>query len=123
SNDVDITSVISRGVETFQSMTLQTMTEREFATEVLAAPQLVLVDFATPWCGPCRALAPILRQLAAERAGQLTLKTVDAEASQPLAMRLDVRSFPTVIAFVNGRETARAVGLMPKQKLERLLRL
>jgi len=104
-------------------MTLQTMTEQEFEAEVLAATHPVLVDFATSYCGPCRALAPILGALATERSGRLTVKTIDAEASRALAMRYDVRSFPTVIAFAGGREVARAVGMMPKDKLLERLKL
>lgn len=95
------------------------MTEEQFHREVLAAPQPVLVDFATAWCGPCRALAPVLRRLAEERAGRLSVVTVDGDAadSQPLLTRLDVRSFPTVIAFAGGREIGRAIGLMARDKL------
>jgi thioredoxin 1 len=99
------------------------MSEEEFAREVLAAPHPVLVDFATSWCGPCRALAPVLRALADERAGRITVETVDAEASQALAARYDVRSFPTVIKFAGGRETARVVGAMAKERLIERLRL
>jgi thioredoxin 1 len=102
-------------------MTLSTMTEKQFETEVLGASGPVLVDFATNWCAPCRALAPILRALEAERAGRLVVKSVDAEASLPLAVRYDVRSYPTVIAFAGGREVGRAVGLMSKEKLLTLL--
>jgi thioredoxin 1 len=104
-------------------MKLQTMTEAEFATEVLQAAKPVLVDFATHWCAPCRALAPVLTALVTERRGQLELKSVDAEASQALSERYDVRSFPTVIVFAGGREVARSVGLMSKDKLVRQLRL
>jgi thioredoxin len=104
-------------------MKLRAMNEAEFAAEVLAAPQTVLVDFATSWCAPCRALAPILRAVAAERGGQLSVATIDAEASQALARRYDVRSFPTVIAFAGGREVARTVGLTSKERLIERLRL
>jgi thioredoxin len=99
------------------------MTEAEFEKEIVGAPQPVLIDFATPWCAPCRALAPILSALASERAGQLRVETVDAEASLELSRRFDVRSFPTVIAFSGGREVARAVGLMAKEKLVARLKL
>src|SRR5437773_12520404 len=101
---------------------MEPMTEEQFEREVLAAPLPVLVDFATSWCPPCRALAPILRQLAAERAGRLTLRTVDADASHALTVRYDVRYFPTMIAFAGGREVARAIGAMPREKLLRQLK-
>ena len=104
-------------------MKLRTMTEAEFEKEVLAASQPVLVDFATTWCAPCRALAPVLSAVANERAGRLRVESVDAEASQALSQRCDVRSFPTVIAFSGGREVARAIGLMSKDKLLARLKL
>lgn len=96
-------------------------TLRDFEQEVLAAKNTVLVDFATSWCSPCRAVAPILEALSAER--RLELFTVDGAEERELAMRLDVRAFPTVIAFRGGREVGRAVGLMPKDKLVRRLAL
>jgi len=99
------------------------MTEGEFEREVLAATGPVWVDFATYWCPPCRALAPILEALAAERGGTLVVKSVDAETSRGIVTRCDVRAFPTVIAFSKGREVARAIGLMPKDKLRERLGL
>jgi thioredoxin 1 len=104
-------------------MSLQKLTESEFQSQVLASPLPALVDFSTKWCPPCRALEPILASLAREKAGQLTIHTVDAEESEALARRYDVRAFPTVIAFSGGREVGRAVGLMPKDRLLRTLRL
>ena len=97
------------------------MTEQEFESEVLAASHPVLVDFATHWCPPCRALAPILQALAAERT--LALESIDGDTSRELVTRCDVRSFPTVIVFSGGREVARAVGLMQKSKLLSQLKL
>jgi len=99
------------------------MTEEEFEREVLSAPGPVLVDFATHWCPPCRAMAPVLAALAAERSGRLIVNSVDGDTSQALVTRCDVRSFPTVIAFSGGREIARAVGLMHKDKLVKQLKL
>jgi thioredoxin 1 len=90
---------------------------------VLGAAGPVLVDFATSWCPPCRVLAPILAALERERAGRLRVETVDAEASQPLARRCEVRSFPTVIAYAGGREVARTVGVMARDRLVERLKL
>jgi thioredoxin 1 len=99
------------------------MTEEQFERDVLAAEVPVLLDFATTWCPPCRAIAPMLEALAKERAGRLRVESVDAEASIPLARRCDVRSFPTIIAFAGGREVARTVGAMPREKLLERLKL
>jgi thioredoxin 1 len=111
-----------QAIATLQDMKLTTMTEEDFAREVLASPQPVLVDFATNWCPPCRALAPVLSALASERTG-LTVKSIDAEACRSIAARYDVRSFPTLIVFSDGREVSRSVGLASKEKLIERLKL
>jgi thioredoxin 1 len=100
---------------------LQSVNELDFDSEVLASPLPVLVDFKTTWCGPCRALAPILSEIAADGAGQLKVVTVDAEESPRLVSLFGVRGFPTVLAFVQGQELARQVGLARKEKLLGLL--
>jgi thioredoxin 1 len=104
-------------------MNLQTMSEEEFDREVLAASGPVLVDFAAAWCAPCRALEPILVQLAAGHAEDIVLKTVDTDTSGALVERYDVRSVPTVIAFRGGREVGRAIGLMSAGRLRKRLNL
>jgi thioredoxin 1 len=89
----------------------------------MGADQPLWIDFATSWCPPCRALAPILQEIAAHYAGKLRIRTIDAESSLALARRFDVRAFPTVVALVRGREVARVVGLHRKEKLLALMRL
>ena len=99
----------------------QPVNELDFDQEVLASDLPVLVDFKTTWCGPCKALLPILRELSDERAGRLKVVTVDADESPALASRFGVRGFPTVIAFADGREVGRQLGLTRKEKLAALL--
>lgn len=82
-----------------------------FDAEVLASPVPVLVDFATPWCAPCRALEPTLHGLARAHAGKLRVVRVDADANPEIAQRYRVRGFPTVIAFAGGEERGRHVGV------------
>ena len=77
-----------------------------------------LVDFSANWCPPCRALMPVLMRLAQEG---VNVVTIDAEANRELSDRLDVRAFPTVIAFRDGREVKRLVGLTSREKLLALL--
>ncbi len=95
--------------------------ERQFAARVLNADLPVLVDFTTTWCGPCRALAPILDQLQASAAGRFTVVKVDGDACPALAARHGVRAFPTMVVFHAGREVARHTGLTSATRIQAML--
>ena len=95
--------------------------ELNFDAEVLQHPGPVLVDFSTTWCGPCRALAPILHELSREQAGSLKVVAIDGDAAPNLTARYGVRGFPTVIVFRSGEEVARRLGLTTKKKLLEML--
>jgi thioredoxin 1 len=95
--------------------------ERSFEAEVLAAKVPVLVDFTAAWCGPCKALEPILHRLAEENAGRIEVRTVDGDEQAALAARLRIKAFPTVVAFAGGAEVGRHVGLTTREKLLRLV--
>jgi thioredoxin 1 len=79
------------------------VTDANFATTVLEAPRPVLVDFGAEWCGPCVAVAPVIRSLALEYADRLTVATVDVDAEPELAARYGVRSLPTVMLLEDGQ--------------------
>ena len=81
----------------------------------------VLVDLWAPWCGPCRLVAPILVELATERAGSLKVVKVDVDQAPELSARLGVQGIPTMLLYVGGREVGRRVGAMPRHELERWL--
>lgn len=87
-----------------------TADEQTFTDAVTRSPLPVLLDFATPWCPPCRALEPVLSRIAREHEGEVRVVRVDADASPALATRFRVKSFPTVIALVGGEERGRHVG-------------
>ena len=76
----------------------------------------VLVDFWADWCGPCKMLAPVIEELAAQYEGKVTVGKVNVDEVPDLAVRYGVMSIPTVILFVKGNEVDRLVGLMDKER-------
>ena len=89
----------------------------EFESQVLQSQQPVLVDFYADWCGPCRAVAPVVEELAAEYAGRLTMAKLDADQNPELMQQYGVLSIPTLILFQGGREVERIIGALPKARL------
>lgn len=96
--------------------------DSSFETEVLKADKPVLLDFTATWCGPCKALAPIVDDIAKEYEGKLKVAKLDIDDSPNTASRYGIRGVPTVIVFKNGREVARQVGLVPKARLVALFK-
>ena len=96
--------------------------DARFKQEVLEAAQPVLVDFAAAWCAPCRALAPVLEQLAVQYKGRVKVAQVDVDDNQVVAQTYGIRSLPTLLLFKGGRVVEQIVGAVPRQKLEDALR-
>jgi thioredoxin 1 len=93
------------------------VTDGTFPSEVEQHQGLVLVDFWAEWCGPCRAIAPILDQIAAEYAGKLKITKMDVDANQQTPMRFNVRSIPSLLFFKGGKHVDTVVGAVPKAHL------
>ena len=96
-------------------------TEADFDRTIESASVPVLVDFHADWCGPCRAMAPIIDDIARERMGEVLVLKVDTDQNPALTMRLGIRGIPTVIAFKGGAEQGRHVGLAHRAQLDALL--
>ena len=95
-------------------------TKDNFDTEVLQSDVPVLVDFNATWCPPCQALHPILEEMA-ENADDYKIVTVDIDDEEELAEKYEVSSIPCLVAFKDGEETDREIGLKPKSKLLKMV--
>ena len=101
------------------SATTVTVTDDSFANDVLSSTTPVLVDFWATWCGPCRMVAPVLEEIAADKAGSLTVAKVDVDANPGTARDFQVVSIPTMILFKDGKPVTRIVGAKGKAALLR----
>ena len=97
------------------------VTSKNFNTEVIQSDIPVLVDFWASWCGPCRMLAPILAEVARERAGSVKVAKINVDEQPELADRFGVSGIPTVLLFRDGRVVDSSVGFRPKRRLEAML--
>ena len=90
------------------------VTDQSFETEVLQSPVPVLVDFWAAWCGPCRAIAPTVDQMAIEYSGKLKVVKVDVDSNQEVSNRYGILSIPALVLFKNGQVVEKLVGALPK---------
>lgn len=96
---------------------IENLTESTFDELISTSEVPVLVDFWAEWCGPCKAIAPILEEIADEQDGQLKIAKVDVDSNQQLALNHQVMSIPTLILFQDGEPSKRLVGAKSKRDL------
>ena len=93
------------------------VTEDDFAKQVLQSTTPVVVDFWAEWCGPCKAVAPVLEEIAKEQADRLKIAKVDIDANPQLPQNYSIRGIPTLILFRDGQAVATKVGAGSKQQI------
>ena len=98
------------------------ITTKNFEEEVMKSDIPVLLDFWASWCGPCRMVAPIVAEIAAEYEGKIKVGKVNVDEETALALSYNVDSIPTLLLFKNGEEADRAVGYRPKESIEAMLK-
>jgi len=107
-----------RGILLMSSQSLSIATDDNFENEVLKSAKPVLIDFWAPWCGPCKAIGPIVEELAVQFKDTVKFMKLNVDENQKTALNYAVRSIPTLILFKDGKVLDTLIGLVPQQRLE-----
>ena len=97
------------------------LVDSAFDKEVMKSEVPVLVDFWAPWCGPCRALSPVIEEISKEYEGTVKVGKVNVDENPQTTMKFSIRSIPTLIVFKNGEVAEQIVGAVPKSEIEKVL--
>ena len=100
---------------------IKEVNDSNFEQDVLKSQQPVMVDFWAAWCGPCRALAPLVDEIASQYNGKLKVYKMDVDRNNATPMRYGIRGIPTLLVFKGGQVQEQLVGLVAKEKIEQAL--
>lgn len=103
------------------SQFIKNVSDTSFAEDVLNSDQLVLVDYWATWCGPCKAIAPILDEVAEQYAGRVTIAKLNVDENPETASKFGIRGIPTLMLFKNGEPIETKVGAISKTQLQDFL--
>ena len=99
-----------------------TVTRSNFDAEVVKSAVPVVADFWAEWCGPCKMIAPVLRELATQYKDKIKIAKIDVDAEGELAQQFNIVSIPTILVFSKGKVVKQQIGAVPRQALEKMIR-
>jgi thioredoxin 1 len=99
-----------------------TVTTSNFDSEVVQSAVPVVADFWAEWCGPCKMIAPMLRELATQYKDKIKIAKIDVDAQVELAQQFNIVSIPTILVFSKGKVVKQQIGAVPRQALEKMIK-
>ncbi len=103
------------------SETIVELNDSSFDTEVINSEKPVLVDFWAPWCGPCKALGPVIEEISNDFVDRVKVGKVNVDENPEISMKFGIRSIPTLLVFKNGKVQDQIIGAVPKSEIEKAL--
>ena len=100
---------------------MESINEANFDEKVIQSSSPALVDFWAEWCGPCKAIAPVVEEIATEYEGKVKVGKVNVDENQELSLQFGVRSIPTLLIFKDGKVANQVIGAVPKTNITQLL--